>query len=259
MDIILSKFTNNNSNPWISHSIKKLSRRKQHVYNCARLSHHPDDWRLYHQLKKECQHECRKAYDSYVLSLVDCNNNVSKRMWSYIKNKKVDYCGVAPLRYNDTLYTDSKDKASILNNYFTSVFTMEDGSIPIMDGTSFPDISPLFIFDESVANLLSNLDDHKVNGPDGIPATLLKKLATFISPVLTIIFHASLHQGLIPIYWKSANIVPIFKEGERCNPSNYRSVSLICICSKLLEHIIYSHIFLHLKKYDILCEEQHGF
>ena len=97
-------------------------------------------------------------------------------MWSYIKNKKVDYCGVAPLQYNDTSYTDSKDKASILNNYFMSVFTIEDGSIPTMDGSSFPDISPLFICDEGVANLLSNLDNHKASGPDWIPATLLKNL-----------------------------------------------------------------------------------
>ena len=59
--------------------------------------------------------------------------------------------------------------------------------------------------------------------------------------------------------WKSANVVPVFKKVERSIPSNYRPVSLTCICSKLLEHIIYSHIFLHLKKYDILCEEQHGF
>ena len=97
-------------------------------------------------------------------------------MWSYIKNKKVDYCGVAPLRYNGTIYIDSKDKASILNNYFTSVFTMEDGSIPTMEGSSFPDISPLCMHDGVVANLLSNLDDHKASGPDGIPATLLKNL-----------------------------------------------------------------------------------
>ena len=135
-------------------------------------------------------------------------------MWSYIKNKKVDYCGVAPLRYNDTLYTDSKDKASILNNYFTSVFTTEGESIPTMDGSSFPDISPLFICDEVVVNLLSSLDDHKASGPDGIPATLLKKLTTVISPVLTIIFQASLQQGLDPMDWKSANIVPIFKKGK---------------------------------------------
>ena len=36
-------------------------------------------------------------------------------------------------------------------------------------------------------------------------------------------------------------------------------MSLTCTCSKLLEHIVYSHLFLNLKKYDILCEEQHGF
>ena len=88
LDIISSKFTNNHSNPRISHSIKKLSRRKQHVYNRARLSRHPDDWRLYHQLNKECQHECRKAYDSYVLSLVDCNNNVSKECGHTLKIKR---------------------------------------------------------------------------------------------------------------------------------------------------------------------------
>ena len=43
-----------------------------------------------------------------------------------------------------------------------------------MDGSSCLDISPLFIHDKDVAKLLSNLDDHKANGPDGIPATLLK-------------------------------------------------------------------------------------
>ena len=70
------------------------------------------------------------------------------------------------------------------------------------------------------------------------------------------IFQASLHQSVIPIDWKLARVVPIFKKGERHNPGNYRPVSLTCICCKLL---IYSHIFSHLKKYDILCEQQHGF
>ena len=131
--------------------------------------------------------------------------------------------------------------------------------MPILDGSSFPDISPLLIHNEGVVNLLSKLEDHKASGPDEIPTILLKRLATIISPILTLIFQASLHQCLIPTDWKTANIVPIFKKGERHNPSNYRPVSITCICSKLLEHIIYSHISLHLKKYDILCEEQHGF
>ena len=50
-------------------------------------------------------------------------------MWSYIKSKKTDYCGIAPLQQNGTTYTDSKDKATILNNYFASIFVSENGPI----------------------------------------------------------------------------------------------------------------------------------
>ena len=40
---------------------------------------------------------------------------------------------------------------------------------------------------------------------------------------------------------------------------NYRPVSLTCVCCKLLEHIVCSHIHDHLDKYNILTPMQHGF
>ena len=55
------------------------------------------------------------------------------------------------------------------------------------------------------------------------------------------------------------NVVPIYKKGEQSSPSNYCPVSLTSICCKLLEHVVYSHIFSHLDQHDILCNEQHGF
>ena len=58
---------------------------------------------------------------------------------------------------------------------------------------------------------------------------------------------------------RQANIVSIFKKGDRTLCSNYTPVSLTCICSKILEHIMYSHIFSHLSQHNILCDEQHGF
>ena len=63
----------------------------------------------------------------------------------------------------------------------------------------------------------------------------------------------------MPDEWKTANIIPIFKKGDHTDMGNYHPISLTSICSKLLEHIIYSSIFSHLKGYNILCEEQHGF
>ena len=120
--------------------------------------------------------------------------------------------------------------------------------MPTLADSSYPNISPLLINNEGVTALLLNLKDHKASGPDEISTTLLKRLAKEISPVFTMIFQASLHQSsVIPIDWKLASVGPIFKKGKRHNPGNYRPVSLTCICRKLLEHIIYSHIFYTLR------------
>jgi len=82
----------------------------------------------------------------------------------------------------------------------------------------------------------------------------------FLRNCRTKIFQSSLHQGVLPAEWKSANVFPIFKKGDHTKVlSNYRPVSLTSICSKILEHIVYSCIFSHLNEHNILREEQHGF
>ena len=233
LSAIPSKVVNNEtSHLWITPVIKRL---KQRAYNKARLSHHQDDWAQYYNLKRVCQHECRRPYNNYVTSLVDDNNNVSKQMWAYVKSKRIDHCGVAPLKQDKETFTNPKDKAEILYKYFTSVFTSEDiSTIPILDHNT-PSISPVVIRNEGVINLLSSLKEHKAKGPDEIPTILLKRLSREISPALTQqIFRASLHQCKVPTEWKTANIVAVFNKGERSNPSNYRPVSLTCVCSKLL-------------------------
>jgi len=129
-----------------------------------------------------------------------------------------------------------------------------------MNDSPFPEISNIITVSvEGVANLLHNIKPHKATGPDGIPAYFLKELSYEIAPILTKIFQSSLHQGVLPTEWKSANVISIFKKGDRTTVSNYRPVSLTSICSKILEHIVYSCIFSHLNELNILREEQHGF
>jgi hypothetical protein len=57
------------------------------------------DWNRYTKLKSACQREIRKSHDSYLQDIVsgDMKNN-SKKLWSYIKHKKQDSSGVAPLK-----------------------------------------------------------------------------------------------------------------------------------------------------------------
>ena len=153
----------------------------------------------------------------------------------------------SPLQVDDITITDSYPKAEAFNNYFRSVFTSEDtSSMPHMRGAPFPDMPSISISIEEVYYQLSNLQSNKASGPDNIPVYFLKRTAPSIAPILFLIFQSSLNQGILPSDWKTANIIPIHKKGNRSQPSNYRPVSLTCICCKVLERIIYSHMQHHL-------------
>ena len=158
------------------------------------------------------------------------------------------------------LYSDNSQKAKILNDQFSSVFTREDiTDIPKLPGPKFPDMPDLNISREGVEKLLTGINPSKASGPDLIPCRLLKEMAKELSPIITFIFQQSIREGEIPDDWKKAFVAPVFKKGSKNLAENYRPVSLTCVCCKLLEHIISSHIRSHLDNHSILTKLQHGF
>ena len=80
-----------------------------------------------------------------------------------------------------------------------------------------------------------------------------------MADILTTLFNASLSQGVVPPDWKTANIVPLFKKGDKSNPANYRPISLTSLTCKILEHVVFSNFMSHFEKYSILDNAQHGF
>ena len=90
--------------------------------------------------------------------------------------------------------------------------------------------------------------------------TLYKHESAFEKMILLREF---LHVSEVSSSWKntyaSLYARPIYKEGKRTDPSYYRPISLTSVCSKTLEHIVYSTIFSHLENHQILIDNQHGF
>ena len=259
-----SKLTSSRFNqPWVTSAIKRLARKKKRAFRRARSTGQPQDFKKYKELKKSAQTACKQAFNNFVTNIISPESSANpKRFWSFINSKRNDRTGVTPLKANNgTSVTDSVDKANMLNDQFTSVFNKDEDLTTIKDKghSPYPDMAPIHIFPAGVYKLLSTLDMHKATGPDGLQARLLKELAAELTPVFTVLFQASVNQGLIPDDWKEADVVPIFKKGERCRPENYRPVSLTSIVCKTLEHIVCSNIHQHLDNHDILCDAQHGF
>ncbi len=88
---------------------------------------------------------------------------------------------------------------------------------------------------------------------------LLHELASELAPILKCFYQKSLNSGELPGDWLKANVTPIYKKGDRHRPENYRPVSLTCVASKLMEHIIAKQILTHLENHTILSRFQHGF
>ena len=66
-----------------------------------------------------------------------------------------------------------------------------------------------------------------------------------------------LRTKFIKLSTKRANVVPLFKAGDRTDASNYRPISLLPLFSKVFEKVIYNKVFNHIKPF--IDENQHGF
>ena len=140
---------------------------------------------------------------------------------------------------------DTKEKADICNWQFQSAFTCEaDSDLPSKGASPFSSMGEITVDPKGVDKLLDGLNVYKAPGPDGLNARVLKECSTQISPILALNFRI-FSSGNVPDDWRHANVSPVFKEGEKYDAANYRQVSLTCICSKTLEHILVSKINKH--------------
>ena len=73
------------------------------------------------------------------------------------------------------------------------------------------------------------------------------------------IFNLCIEKSIWPKQLKIAEVVPIFKSGDKHLATNYRPISLISNIAKLLEKIIHCRLLIFLNKNKILIDNQFGF
>ena len=56
------------------------------------------------------------------------------------------------------------------------------------------------------------MTENKSRGVDGIAPTILKETVEQISMPRAHVFNMSQHDGMVPLEWKEANIIPLFRK-----------------------------------------------
>ena len=120
-------------------------------------------------------------------------------------------------------------------------------------------IGQLNIENDEILTLIRNINPNKPTGPDGISGQMLLICDDSVTLPLKIIFRNILVTSIYPDIWKLANVIPIFKKGDKQSINNYRPVSLLPICGKIFEKIIFNNLYSYLNVNNLITKNQSGF
>ena len=151
-------------------------------------------------------------------------------------------------------------KAQIFNSFFTKLCTLVENSSKL--GTdSFKKtnlLSTISFTKDDIAKIIKNLNPNKAHDFDMISIRMLKICGDSVLKSLELI-SKSYHENVkFPIEWKKAN-VPIPKENNKQLIENYRPISLLPVCGKILERLIYNKMFEFFTENELISHNQPGF
>ena len=245
--------TNAHKYPKYIHSIQ--SKCLRNFKNRNKSTIHNNKWR-------DSQSLLHSNIQNYVLQreYKVINSNNKSLFYKYVNSRLSFHNGISPLIKDDNSYASlDYDKAVLLNDQFTSVFTNDNGIIPEHTLKTENTINDIIFTREMVRICLCKLSKSCTIPPDEIPSYILQKFSYDLALPLSIIFNKSIENGLCPIKWKYSFITPIFKKGDPSRRENYRPISITSIISRVFERLITKHIKLFLLKNSLLSKHQFGF
>lgn len=255
---------------WITNAIMKSCQTKEMLYTLWKKS--PDnvtlesDYKNYVKILNKVIKDAKFKYESD--KVVSCRDN-PKKLWNFINSKlnkkKKEVNSINSLIINSQKIDNKADIADHMNSYFCDVGLNLSKKIiqPNNRNINLPQNNPKTIFLNptnrfEVYKIIHAMKD-KQGGVDGIGSKTLKTISSHISLPLEYIFNLCIAKSKWPRVLKTAEVVPIFKAGDRTCTSNYRPISLISNIAKIFEKIIYNRLYTFLNECNIISERQYGF
>ena len=248
--------------PWMNRSLLRLWKKKYYAWKRYTDSKSYQKYEEYKKEAKKFKNLSRKVKRLHVKKLArGVTHKNKKAFFRYVNSKLTVRPEITEIKNaSGALVDKDKDIADAFNKYFSSVHTPpSDELMPEMEDNFVDEISNINVTRGEVQTILSKINVNKSCGPDNIHPLVLQKTAEASSNPLTLIFNRSLSTGELPDDWRTANVTPIHKKGDKTDPSNYRPVSLTSQVCKVLETIVRRHLVAHLDRNNILSDKQHGF
>ena len=253
-----SRFHSDKKHSEIPFAILKKIKKKRHLWRLFCRTQNNLFKKQHRALANEIKKEIRSFNSRKEENLL--NSKDIKKFFKFVRSKLSHRANIPPLESQGSIISDSHVKSNMFNDFFGSVFTTDDGSLPTFPNRTAETKSNIIFNEKLIEKAIDKLKIDSSPGPDDIPSIFFKKLKREIAKPLRILFEVSFRTGKLPSDWKNANVTPVFKrKGSPAKVENYRPISLTSITSKLMERVISEQMIEFLDCNNLISPHQHGF
>ena len=232
-------------------------------------------WNRYKKLRNNVNNRIKQEEIRYKKAKVNDCQGIPGQVWGLAK-RFMNWSSPGPptqleVEENNkiTLCTKASHLANIMNEFFISkvqniVKTMKNlptdlsGCRNIMQGKKIS-ISLKFVSVKKVRKLLGSLKNKTSTSVDQLDNYAVKLAADHLAEPLHHVITLSIMQQKFPSGWKCTKIVPLHKKESTLKRKNYRPVAILSPLSKVLEKVMYEHIYDYFSRNKLFHPSLHGY
>lgn len=243
---------------WYSRATIRVLKEKRKVHRKWKIYSNERDKLTFNLLRGRAQFLITQDFNVFLNSVQESIIERPQYLWNYISKRKQSTNIPNIIEFNNETAENGQSIAVIFNKYFSSVFEPSNVNTLITEAHIRDTFGAhLIITRPVIKEKLDHLDVKKGAGPDNLPPCILRECSPYFIEPLHILFNKSISEGHIPSIWKQSYVIPIYKSGDRKLATNYRPISILCTCLKILDSILYEHVFRSVESH--LIPQQHGF
>jgi len=266
--------------PWMDKAAQKQIKKKSCAWARYQRSKNYAKYQAYIKARNKANKDLRQAKKRFEEDIAaNCKSN-PKGFHRYANFKSKAQKSVIRLKNEEGLLSmKDEENATLLNKFFTSVFTDEDDSPELIlnAGSKFlwgkqsddpfeyigllskEFIEEAEVTEELVAKLLAKINPNKSNIKACIHPRILKECATSLAGPVSQIFKKSLETATLPSQWTKGDITALHKGGSRHDAKQYRPITITSVLCRTLETVVKVSITEHLDRQVQVNDKQHGF
>lgn len=263
--------------PWMTnYLLTKIRKKHKMSLKCKKHKSNKKLKKYYETLSKNLNKEIDETRNNYYTERFSRAEGNVREEWKVVdsilgidrKSVKIDSIDINGVQESESLKVSNH-----FNEYFTEVSSKLVPSIEPCTNCDCSVLSDMILMDNMQPNsfvfetfspgevfkVIMSLKNKRSCTSDGVSTDMLKKVAWFVTDVLTHVFNKSVVNGTFPDHLKCAEVLPLFKKGDRKSISNYRPISILSTFSKIFERLLKVRIVSFLNKFDFFYVNQFGF